>query len=82
MTGDNIGRSLAIVFDGEVLSAPLINGRIEDSGIIEGDFTREEVEDMSAMMSSGPLPSQLTIVDEKVVRPSPAARHANWPKTV
>ncbi|HEX3130166.1 MAG TPA: hypothetical protein VH394_22715 [Thermoanaerobaculia bacterium] len=77
-TGDNIGRSLAIVFDGKVLSAPLINARIEDSGIIEGSFTQDETEYISAMMASGPLPTRLTIVDEKVDRPSPAARHARF----
>jgi preprotein translocase subunit SecD len=76
VTGDNVGSGLAIVFDGEVLSAPVINARIGDSGIIEGDFTREEVQDMAAMMASGPLPSQISIVEEKVVRPSPSARHA------
>lgn len=76
VTGDNAGSGLAIVFDRDVLSAPVINGRIGGSGIIEGDFTREEVQDMAAMMASGPLPSEVSIVDEKVVRPSPAARHA------
>jgi protein-export membrane protein SecD len=74
VTGDNIGSGLAIVFDGKVLSAPVINARISDAAIIEGDFTETEVKDMAAMMSSGPLPSQVSVVDEKVVRPSPSAR--------
>ena len=45
-TGDNIGRGLAIILDGKVVSAPVINARITDSGIIEGGFTQREVEDL------------------------------------
>jgi preprotein translocase subunit SecD len=46
-TAANVGRGLAIVLDGKVVSAPNIRTRIGDSGIIEGSFTRQEVEDLT-----------------------------------
>src|SRR5262245_24607010 len=38
VTGENVRRKLAIIFDGELLSAPVINSKINDNGIIEGNF--------------------------------------------
>jgi preprotein translocase subunit SecD len=66
-TGANIGSQIAIVLDGRVVSAPRINARISDSGIIEGGFTREEAHDLAVMLRSGPLPARLTVVDERIV---------------
>jgi preprotein translocase subunit SecD len=65
-TGANIGSRLAIVLDGRVVSAPTINARISDSGIIEGGFTREQAQDLAIMLRSGPLPARLTVVDERI----------------
>ncbi|HKH46878.1 MAG TPA: hypothetical protein VKM72_19640 [Thermoanaerobaculia bacterium] len=68
-TGANIGSRLAIVLDGRVMSAPVINSRIGDAGIIEGGFTREQAQDLAILLRSGPLPARLTIIDEKVLEP-------------
>jgi preprotein translocase subunit SecD len=43
ITGNNINRRLAIVFDGKVISAPVIKSRISGIGVITGDFSEEEV---------------------------------------
>lgn len=72
-TGDHVGSILAIVLDGEVLSAPRINAAIAGAGMIEGRFTREEVLDMAALMTSGPLPAPVSVVEEKVVPFEPPA---------
>jgi preprotein translocase subunit SecD len=69
-TGANVGRGLAIVLDGRVVSAPRINSRITDSGIIEGNFTQQEVDDLSTVLRSGALPASLTYLEERTVGPS------------
>ena len=69
-TGANVGRFLAIILDGKVVSAPKINSRITDSGLIEGNFTQKEVEDLSAVLRSGALPAGITYLEERTVGPS------------
>ena len=70
LTGNNIGRPLAIVLDGGVVSAPTINSRITDEGIIEGDFSQQEVQDLSTVLKSGALPAGITTLEERTVGPS------------
>ncbi len=70
VTGANVGRDLAIVLDNRVVSAPRINSRITDSGIIEGSFTVQEVEDLVTVLRSGALPAGLTNLEERTVGPS------------
>ena len=70
VTGNSIGRGLAIVLDGKVRSAPTIRAKISDSGIIEGSFTRQEVEDLSTVLKSGALPAAITYLEERTVGPS------------
>jgi preprotein translocase subunit SecD len=70
VTGDNIGRALAIVLDDRVVSAPRIDGRITSDGIIHGSFTTQEVADLSLTLRSGALPATLTYLEERVIGPS------------
>jgi preprotein translocase subunit SecD len=69
-TGANIGRGLAILLDNEVVSAPTINARITDSGIIEGNFTQQEVLDLVTTLRSGALPAAITFLEDRTVGPS------------
>ncbi len=69
VTGQNIGRGLAIVLDGKIQSAPTIRAQIGDSGIIEGSYTRQEVEDLSTVLRSGALPAGITYLEERTVGP-------------
>ena len=69
-TGANIGRPLAIVLDGRVQSAPTIEGRISDSGIIRGSFTQQEVEDLATVLRSGALPAGINYLEQRAVGPS------------
>jgi preprotein translocase subunit SecD len=73
VTGENIGRSLAIILDGRVQSAPRIEGRITDEGRITGSFTRDEVNDLSLVLRSGALPAAMTYLHQEVIGPSLAA---------
>jgi preprotein translocase subunit SecD len=70
VTGENIGRYLAIVLDNRVVSAPRIDGRINDEGRISGSFTSQEVADLSLTLRSGALPADLTYLEERVIGPS------------
>ena len=70
VTGENIGRQLAIVLDGRVQSAPRIDGRIQTDGRISGSFTQEEVQNLSLILRSGALPATLTYLEERTIGPS------------
>jgi preprotein translocase subunit SecD len=69
-TEQNIGRRLAIVLDGRVQSAPVIEGRISDDGQIRGNFTPEEVDDLSLKLRSGALPTSLSYLHQIQVGPT------------
>ncbi len=70
LTGDNIGKPMAILLDNRVQQVATINGRITDDGIIEGSFTQQEVADASLMLRSGALPASLDYLEERTVGPS------------
>lgn len=65
-TRGNIGHFLAIVRDGRVVSCPRINGEIlGGQGIISGKFTRQEAEELAALLSHPPLPFAFVVVEVK-----------------
>jgi preprotein translocase subunit SecD len=70
VTSSNIGRQLAIVLDGNVMSAPVIEARITDSGIIRGQFTLEEVQDLVTTLKSGALPASMVTLEKRSVGPT------------
>jgi preprotein translocase subunit SecD len=70
LTGPNVGRRLAIVLDNKVVSAPVINSRIDDQGTIEGSFTPQQASDLALVLRSGSLPASLTTLEERTVGPS------------
>jgi preprotein translocase subunit SecD len=70
LTGNNVGRRLAIVLDNKVVSAPVIKNRIEDQGTIEGSFTTQQASDLALVLRSGSLPASLTTLEERTVGPS------------
>ncbi len=69
-TTDNVGKRLAIVLDGNIISAPNINEPITSgNGMISGNFTFQEATDLALLLRSGALPTPLTIVEERTVGP-------------
>jgi len=70
LSGENIGRYLAIVLDNRIISAPRLEGRITDQGRISGGFTAESANDLALTLRSGSLPASLTYLSETVVGPS------------
>jgi SecD/SecF fusion protein len=71
LTGDNVGKQIAIVLDGLVYSAPRVNQAIEGgSSSISGNFTTQEADDLANVLNSGKMPASAKIVQEDVVGPS------------
>jgi preprotein translocase subunit SecD len=58
------------VLDNKVMSAPRINNKIEDQGVIEGSFTTQQAADLALVLRSGSLPASLTTLEERTVGPS------------
>src|SRR5712664_1913947 len=69
-TETNKGRQMAIVLDHRVYSAPVINGRIDDSGLIEGNFSQESAHDLALVLRAGALPASIKYLQESTVGPS------------
>ncbi|MEX1189192.1 MAG: protein translocase subunit SecDF [Bacteroidia bacterium] len=71
VTGENVGKSIAIVLDNYVYSYPNVNGEIAGgSSSISGNFTIKEAEDLSNILNSGKMDAPAHIVEEAVVGPS------------
>jgi preprotein translocase subunit SecD len=69
-TQQNLGRQMAIVLDHRVYSAPTINGRIDDSGMIEGNFSQESAHDLALVLRAGALPASIKYLEQRTVGPS------------
>lgn len=69
-TESNVGRRMAIVLDHKVYTAPEIKGRIEDRGMIEGNFTEESAQDLALVLRAGALPASIKYLEERTVGPS------------
>jgi len=71
VTGENIGRFLAISLDSRISSAPVIQGKIPSgSGSISGNFTNAEASDLALLLRAGALPTDVYIAEERTVGPS------------
>ena len=72
LTGENIGRQVAIVLDNYVYSYPVVNDEIPSgrSSISGGDMSVEEAQDLANILKAGKLPAPARILEENVVGPS------------
>jgi len=71
LTGDNVGKSIAIVLDDYVYSFPTVQGEIAGGrSSITGNFTIQEAEDLATVLKAGKLPAPARIVEEAVVGPT------------
>jgi preprotein translocase subunit SecD len=71
ITGANIGRQIAIVLDGAVYSAPVVQSRIPNgNSVINGISGLEEAKDLEIILKAGALPAPVRILEERTVGPS------------
>jgi len=68
-TESHIGKPLAIVLDGVILSVPTVQGRIDGQGVISGNFTESEARTLAAQLSAAPLPAPLTLQSVDAIAP-------------
>jgi preprotein translocase subunit SecD len=69
-TEQNKGRQMAIVLEHRVYSAPVINGRIDDQGLIEGNFSQDSAHELALVLRAGALPASIKYLEERTVGPS------------
>jgi len=68
ITAASIGQRFAVVLDGAVLTAPVIQSAIPGGqGQITGDFTLEEAQTLAVLLTSGALPASLEVIEERSV---------------
>lgn len=71
ISGENVGKHLAIVLDGTVYSNPVIKDKIRGGrASITGNFTPEEARDLAIVLRAGSLPAPVTVLEERSVGPS------------
>jgi SecD/SecF fusion protein len=70
VTGENVGRFLAISLDSRIASAPRIDSRIPGQGVITGQFNHNEAKDLATLLEAGALPVDIFIAEERTVGPS------------
>jgi preprotein translocase subunit SecD len=71
ITGENVGRRLAIILDNVVYSSPVIREKISGGqASISGGFTFKEAHDLAAVLRTGALPASLNVMEERTVGPS------------
>lgn len=70
LTGRNVGKQLAIVLDGVIISAPVIQQRISSNGMISGNFTVQEARHIAGLLKSGSFVAPVTFEEERHIGPS------------
>ena len=71
ITGANIGKRIAIVLDGAVYSAPVVQSKIPSgNSVINGIGSLEEAKDLEIVLKAGALPAPVRIIEERTVGPS------------
>lgn len=69
-TARHIGEPFAIVLDGKVISAPVIQSHIAGgSGIITGNFTVQQATDLALLLRAGALPAKMSFLEERTIGP-------------
>ncbi|MBY0110343.1 MAG: protein translocase subunit SecD [Candidatus Babeliaceae bacterium] len=70
LTKNNVGKSIALILDNEVITAPRVNEAINGSGQISGDFDMQEAKDIALMLRTGAFTAPVEIVEERHIGPS------------
>ena len=70
LTSKNLGRQIAIILDGQVISAPTVNSAIGSRGVIQGRFTSKESNELASLLKSGAFVAPVTFEEERRIGPA------------
>jgi protein-export membrane protein SecD len=71
ITGENVGKQLAVVLDNTVYSAPVIRDRISGGkAVIEGGFSLDEAKDLAGVLRAGALPAPVNVIQNITIGPT------------
>lgn len=72
VTGENIGKMIAIILDGRIQSHPVVQARIlrTQGGVIQGRFSPEEADDLVVILKAGALPAGIKYLEERTIGPA------------
>ena len=71
ITGENVGKRIAIVLDNTVYSAPVVRERISGGkASITGGFTPDEAKDLAIVLRAGALPAPVTVIQNITIGPT------------
>ena len=66
-TSANVGKYMAIVLGNRVKNVAVIHGAIRDNGQIEGQFSKQQIDDLSFTLRTGALPASINYIEERTV---------------
>lgn len=73
LTSANVGRRIAIVLDGEVLSAPTIREPIRSGAlIVSGNFTHDSANQLAVTLNLNALPTPFNLIEQRIITPAPS----------
>lgn len=68
LTSDNVGKAMAMVIDGEVMSTPIINEPVVGGEIqLAGGFSHESANELAIRLHAGALPAKAEIIEERLL---------------
>lgn len=70
LTSKNFGRRIAIILDGAVITAPVVQAAISTEGNITGDFTEKEAQELATLLKSGAFVAPVSFEEERHIGPS------------
>lgn len=70
LTRNNLGRQLAVIFDGKVITAPVVQAAIRDEGEITGSFSMESARELAMLLKSGSFIAPVTFEEERTIGPA------------
>lgn len=70
LTRNKVGKRIAFILDGEVITAPTLQSEIRDSGQISGSFDMQEAKDMALMLRTGAFTAPVEVIEERHIGPS------------
>ncbi len=71
LTRENVGKTIAVVLDNQILTAPVVQGEISGGqAVITGTFTLDEAKELARLLNAGALPVPVTLVSERTIGPT------------